>query len=195
MNDWLDYKGSGSARAYSANGLTSDSNISHAFKDNVKNTVTGFMDKVTNSNSRKNEEQSKQFEAEKRLCEAEIKKCKKDILSLRTKANKLQKDVIEVKNKAKAASTAKIKAQAASSTAEKQALDSAYKSLKADAGRVLQDFWRNYNEFKDEYERLSIHSQMLAATAPSYNLSPPNFDNVLDIFRSVDKSDIDYIHY
>ena len=29
MNDWLDYKGSGSARAYSANGLMSDSNISH----------------------------------------------------------------------------------------------------------------------------------------------------------------------
>ena len=29
MNDWLDYKGSGSARAYTANGLMSDSNISH----------------------------------------------------------------------------------------------------------------------------------------------------------------------
>ena len=29
MNDWLDYKGSGSVRAYTANGLTSDSNISH----------------------------------------------------------------------------------------------------------------------------------------------------------------------
>ena len=27
MNDWLDYKDSGSARAYSANGLMSDSNI------------------------------------------------------------------------------------------------------------------------------------------------------------------------
>lgn len=31
MNDWLDYKGSGSARAYAANSLTSDSNISHGF--------------------------------------------------------------------------------------------------------------------------------------------------------------------
>ena len=195
MNDWLDYKGSGSARAYAANGLMGDSYISHAFKDNVKNTITGFMDKVTNANSRKNEAQSKQFEAEKRMCEADIKQCRKDILSLRTKANKLQKDVIEVKNKAKAASTAKGKAKAASSTAAKQALDSAYKSLKADADRVVQDFWRNYNEFKDEYERLSIHSQTLAAMAPSYNLSPPNFDNVLDIFRSVDKSDVDYIHY
>ena len=29
MNDWFDYKGSGSARAYTANGLISDSNISH----------------------------------------------------------------------------------------------------------------------------------------------------------------------
>ena len=195
MNDWLDYKGSGSARACTANGLMSDSNILHAFKDNVKNTVYGFMDKVTNADSRKNEAQSKQFEAEKRMCEADIKQCKKDISSLRTKANKLQKDAIEVKNKAKAASDIKIKAANAESAAKKQALDSAYKSLKANADRVVQDFWRNYNEFKDEYERLSIHSQMLAATAPSYNLSPPNFDNVLDIFRSVDKSDIDYIHY
>ena len=29
MNDWLDYKGSGSSRAYAANGLMCDSNISH----------------------------------------------------------------------------------------------------------------------------------------------------------------------
>lgn len=29
MNDWLDYKGSGSARSYASNGLMSDSNISH----------------------------------------------------------------------------------------------------------------------------------------------------------------------
>ena len=29
MNDWLDYKGSGSARAYAADGLMSYSNISH----------------------------------------------------------------------------------------------------------------------------------------------------------------------
>lgn len=32
MNDWLDYKGSGSARAYTANGLMSDANISHALR-------------------------------------------------------------------------------------------------------------------------------------------------------------------
>lgn len=29
MNDWLNYKGSGSARAYAANGFMSNSNISH----------------------------------------------------------------------------------------------------------------------------------------------------------------------
>lgn len=33
MNDWLDYKGSGSSRAYASNVLA------HAFRDNVKNTV------------------------------------------------------------------------------------------------------------------------------------------------------------
>ena len=70
-----------------------------------------------------------------------------------------------------------------------------YKSLKANADRVVQDFRRNYKEFKDEYERLSIHSQMLAATAPRYNLSRPNFDNVWDIFISVDDPGVDVIHY
>ena len=195
MNDWLDYKGSGSARAYSANGLMGDSNISHALKDTVKNTVTGFMDKVTNANFRKNEERSKQFEAEKRLCESKVKQCRKDILSFRTKANKLQKDAIEAKNKAKTASAAKSKVRAASVTATKQALDSAYKSLKADADRVVQDFRRNYKEFKDEYARLSYDSQTLAAMAPKYNLPSPNFDNVWDIFISVDDPGVDVIHY
>ena len=32
MNEWLDYKGSGSVRAYTANGLMSDANISHALR-------------------------------------------------------------------------------------------------------------------------------------------------------------------
>ena len=32
MNDWLDYKGSGSVRAYTANGLMSGSNICHALR-------------------------------------------------------------------------------------------------------------------------------------------------------------------
>ena len=195
MNDWLDYKGSGSARVYSANGLISDSNISHAFKDNVNNTVYGYMDKITNTNSRKEEAQSKQFEAEKRMCEAKIKQCKKDILSLRAKANKLQKNITEVKNKAKAASDIKTKVANAESAAKKQALDSAYKSLNNDVDRVLHDFRRKYKEFEDEYMRLSIESQTLTAIAPSYNLPTPKFDDVRDIFVSVDDSGMDNIHY
>ena len=36
MNDWLDYKGSGSVRAYTANGLMHDSNISHGLRNFTK---------------------------------------------------------------------------------------------------------------------------------------------------------------
>lgn len=53
MNDWLDYKGSGSARAYAANGLISDSNISHG--------LFGFQTKKD-----KEAAKAKQDEAQKR---------------------------------------------------------------------------------------------------------------------------------
>lgn len=59
MNDWLDYKGSGSARAYAANGLMSNSNISH-----------GLFGIQTNKDL-----ENKQKEADERLRRAqEIKK-------------------------------------------------------------------------------------------------------------------------
>ena len=51
MNDWLDYKGSGSARAYAANGLMSDSNISHAL--HARNVLFANRDLLKDTNINK----------------------------------------------------------------------------------------------------------------------------------------------
>lgn len=67
MNDWLDYKGSGSARAYTANGLMSDANISHALRF------------TTPAETRKKEQEEKQRMAELRLYNSKAKKLTSDI--------------------------------------------------------------------------------------------------------------------
>ena len=95
MNDWLDYKGSGSARAYAANGLMSGSNISHALKDNVKNTVYGFMDKVTNADLRESEIRDRQRQADERLKQSQTERKAKEI---RDAALKLRDDARDYSN-------------------------------------------------------------------------------------------------
>ena len=71
MNDWLDYKGSGSARAYAANGLMSDSNISHALRF------------TTPAETREKEQEEKQRMAELRLYNAKAEKLTSDLTKLR----------------------------------------------------------------------------------------------------------------
>ena len=70
MNDWLDYKGSGSARSYAANGLMSDSNISHALRF------------TTPAEARKKEQDEKQRMAELRLYNAKAEKLTSDVKKL-----------------------------------------------------------------------------------------------------------------
>ena len=70
MNDWLDYKGSGSTRAYAANGFMSDLNISHALRF------------TTPAETRKKEQEEKQRMAELRLYNAKAEKLTSDIAKL-----------------------------------------------------------------------------------------------------------------
>ena len=71
MNDWLDYKGSGSVRAYTANGLTSGTNICHALRF------------TTPAETRKKEQEEKQRTAELRLYNAKAEKLTSDLAKLR----------------------------------------------------------------------------------------------------------------
>ena len=71
MNDWLDYKGSGSARAYTTNGLMSGSNICHA------------LQLTTPAETRKKEQEEKQRTAELRLYNSKAEKLASDLAKLR----------------------------------------------------------------------------------------------------------------
>ena len=74
MNDWFDYKGSGSARSYAANGLMSDSNISHALR---------FTTPAEARKKEQEEQEEKQRMAELRLYNAKAEKLTSDLAKLR----------------------------------------------------------------------------------------------------------------
>lgn len=73
MNDWLDYKGSGSARAYAADGLMSYSNISHGlFGIQTKKDKDDMANKQKNADIRL----LNAYKAKKNNLEVELNKLK-----------------------------------------------------------------------------------------------------------------------
>ena len=93
MNDWLDYKGSGSARAYS--GDYTDNTMTHSLRDNIDKTIGSTMDKLTGAAGKKRESEYKQKEAENRLKQSQIEYKAKEI---RDAALKLRDDARDYSN-------------------------------------------------------------------------------------------------
>lgn len=93
MNDWLDYKGSGSARAYSGN--YTGSIMAHSLRDNIDKTISSAMDKLTGADGRRRESEYKQKEAENRLKQSQIERKAKEI---RDAALKLRDDARDYSN-------------------------------------------------------------------------------------------------
>ena len=77
MNDWLDYKGSGSARAYT--GDYTGSAMTHSLRDNIDKTIGSVMDKLTGAAGKRRESEYKQKEAENRLKQSQIERKAKEI--------------------------------------------------------------------------------------------------------------------
>ena len=93
MNDWLDYKGSGSARAYS--GDYTDRVMVHSLRDNIDKTIGSVMDKLTGAAEKRRESEYKQKEAENRLKQSQIERKAKEI---RDAALKLRDDTRDYSN-------------------------------------------------------------------------------------------------
>ena len=93
MNDWLDYKGSGSSRAYT--GTYTGSTIAHSLRDNIDKTIGSVMDKLTGADGRRRESEYKQKEAETRLEQSQIERKAKEI---RDAALKLRDDARDYSN-------------------------------------------------------------------------------------------------
>ena len=67
MNDWLDYKGSGSSRAYT--GDYTGATISHGLRDKIDYGVGVVMDTLTGADRKR---KAKQKEASERLRQSQI---------------------------------------------------------------------------------------------------------------------------
>ena len=93
MNDWLDYKGSGSARAYT--GDYTGSAMTHSLRDNIDKTIGSVMDKLTGAAEKRRESEYKQKEAENRLKQSQIERKAKEI---RDAALKLRDDAHDYSN-------------------------------------------------------------------------------------------------
>lgn len=92
MNDWLDYKGSGSSRAYT--GDYTDSTMYHSLRDNIDKTIGSAMDKLTGADRKRRESEYKQKESENRLKQSRIELKAKEIDDA---AGKLRGDAADVR--------------------------------------------------------------------------------------------------
>lgn len=93
MNDQLDYKGSGSARAYT--GDYTGSAMTHSLWDNIDKTIGSAMDKLTGAAGKRRESEYKQKEAENRLKQSQTERKAKEI---RDAALKLRDDTRDYSN-------------------------------------------------------------------------------------------------
>ena len=163
MNDWLDYKGSGSVRAYAANGLMSDSNISHGLR-----------------NFTKREEELLEIDKDIKRREE-----RKNVEAYLKEYNNYVDDVIQLnrlyrasESKYKAARNAEKAMNEASNgrggSARVQALESAFKSLKSESIRTADEYTKKYKEFKQKYDR----NKMEVRRAYYYDLYGSEYTNL-----------------
>ena len=134
MNDWLDYKGSGSARAYTANGLMSDANISHALRF------------TTPAETRKKEQEEKQRMAELRLYNAKAEKLTSDLTKLSDDISKHHNRIFfEISRKQSAADNALTQLN----TAKKSGNVNKIAALESKARTIVNDVNRDITEWNN----------------------------------------------
>ena len=139
MNDWLDYKGSGSARAYTANGLMSDANISHALRF------------TTSAETRKKEQEEKQRMAELRLYNAKAEKLASDLAKLSDDISKHYASIFfEISKKQSAADNALTQLNAAKKSGNVNKIA----ALESKARTIINDVNRDITEWNNAKDSL-----------------------------------------
>ena len=186
MNDWLDYKGSGSARAYTANGLMSDSNISHALKDNVKNTVYGFMDKVTNADLRESEVRDRQRQADERLKQSQIERKAKEIrdaaLKLRDDARDYSNEFYEYRSRYHKMTPYIFNRDTSTDPRSAEQIDSAIRNMNSDFKRLEVKIKRKSASLRTELDRVKgMYNDFVHNYAAIY------IEDVPDILKQAEK--------
>lgn len=166
MNDWLDYKGSGSARAYAANGLMSDSNISHG--------LFGIQSK--------NDMQRKQKAADDRLENAKLlnetkRSIDKEYEAFKTMSTKLTKDSKNITELVMKANNVKLEAPFRNYLHNNHRIneyEERYKAMRATAKKLVREFNSNYAEFTKMYEDLDRRIKSWNWLNQKYNPGEPD---------------------
>ena len=158
MNDWLDYKGSGSSRAYS-NGVMAHSGLRTPTKRE-----TELIE--TDKNIKRREE--------RKNVEAYLKEYNNYVDDM-VQLNKLYKASESKYNAARNAEKAMNEASSGrGGNARLQALESAFKSLKSESIRSADEYAKKYKEFKQKYDR----NKMEMRRAYYYDLYGSEYTNL-----------------
>ena len=158
MNDWLDYKGSGSSRAYS-NGI-----MAHSGLRNPTKRETELIE--TDKNIKRREE--------RKNVEAYLKEYNNYVDDM-VQLNKLYKAIESKYNAARNAEKAMNEASSGRGrNARLQALESAFKSLKSESIRSADEYAKKYKEFKQKYDR----NKMEMRRAYYYDLYGSEYTNL-----------------
>ena len=158
MNDWLDYKGSGSSRAYS-NGIMAHSGL--------RNPTKREIELIETDKNIKRREERKNVEAYLK----EYNNYVDDVVQL----NKLYKASESKYNAARNAEKAMNEASSGrGGNARLQALESAFKSLKYESIRSADEYAKKYKEFKQKYDR----NKMEMRRAYYYDLYGSEYTNL-----------------
>lgn len=166
MNDWLDYKGSGSARAYAADGLMGDSNISHG--------LFGIQTKK--------DMQRKQKDADDRLENAKLlnetkRSIDKDYETFKTMSTKLTEDSKNITELVMKANNAKLEAPSRNYLRNNHRIneyEERYKAMRATAKKLVREFKSNYAEFTKMYEDLDRRIKSWNWLNQKYNPGEPD---------------------
>lgn len=193
MNDWLDYQGSGSSRAYTNNTLSHAAKERVRFRDSINDTIGKVMDKVTDADHKASDAKNKQREAEERLEAAQISRKGKEIYDA---ANKLQSDASDVQwegfkyltklDKAWDPLVAKMRR-----TTDPKALaqlDAAYRNLSNDVIRMHDKMSEKVSTLYDEYYRIQkMYKDFVYYYPTAYVSTVPS--TLEDAKKNLDKAD------
>ena len=156
MNDWLDYKGSGSSRAYSGDYI--GPTIGHGVRDKVDSAIGSVMDKLTGADRKKREAEYKQKDAENRLKQSQIERKAKEIrdaaLKLRDDARGYSNEFDEYRSRYHKMTPYIFNRDTSTDPRSAEQLDSAIRNMNSDFNRLEVKIKRKSASLRTELDRI-----------------------------------------
>ena len=157
MNDWLDYKGSGSARAYT--GDYTGSAMTHSLRDNIDKTIGSAMDKLTGAAGKRRESEYKQKEAENRLKQSQTELKAKEIrdaaLKLRDDARDYSNEFYEYRSRYHKMTPYIFNRDTSTDPRSVEQIDSAIRNMNSDFKRLEVKIKRKSASLRTELDRVT----------------------------------------